>query len=93
MNTVCVDFLCQLAHLRAGVFGWVVPEHGDCEYCINGMRYSDIQGEVADLRQLVAELLVETQPAPVGRRALRVAGGVASPADSPCGGCGGAVNG
>lgn len=92
-----VDFLCHLAHLRAGVFGWSVPDHGDCEHCINGLRYSDIQGELADLRRLAAELTAGTRPAPVGRGALPVVGGVASPDGSPSGGapgsCGGAVNG
>jgi hypothetical protein len=28
-----VDFLCQLAHLRAHALQLPVPQHGDCEYC------------------------------------------------------------
>jgi len=28
-----VDFLCQLAHLRAHALGLPIPPHGDCEYC------------------------------------------------------------
>ncbi len=28
-----VDFLCEVAHLRASVLGVSVPPHGDCEYC------------------------------------------------------------
>lgn len=28
-----VDFLCEVAHLRASVLGFAVPEHGDCEFC------------------------------------------------------------
>jgi radical SAM protein with 4Fe4S-binding SPASM domain len=28
-----VDFLCQVAHLRAHALGLTVPPHGDCEYC------------------------------------------------------------
>jgi len=28
-----VDFLCQVAHLRAKAFAVDVPAHGDCEYC------------------------------------------------------------
>lgn len=33
-----VDFLCRTAHLRAEVFGVDVPEHGDCEYCVDGIH-------------------------------------------------------
>jgi radical SAM protein with 4Fe4S-binding SPASM domain len=36
-----VDFLCQVAHLRAYVLGLPVPPHGDCEYCEDGNRYKD----------------------------------------------------
>ena len=28
-----VDYLCQVAHLRAYAFGIPVPAHGECEYC------------------------------------------------------------
>ncbi len=28
-----VDFLCEVAHLRAAVLGFSIPEHGDCELC------------------------------------------------------------
>jgi radical SAM protein with 4Fe4S-binding SPASM domain len=28
-----VDFLCQVAHLRAKALGFPVKEHGECEYC------------------------------------------------------------
>jgi radical SAM protein with 4Fe4S-binding SPASM domain len=28
-----VDFLCQVAHLRAKALGIAVPPHGECEYC------------------------------------------------------------
>ena len=28
-----VDFLCQVAHLRANAFGITIPFHGECEYC------------------------------------------------------------
>ncbi len=29
-----VEFLCQVAHLRAHALGMPVPPHGDCAYCI-----------------------------------------------------------
>lgn len=34
-----VDFLCQVAHLRAYTLGWTVVPHGDCEYCEGGHGY------------------------------------------------------
>ena len=34
-----VDFLCQVAHLRAETLDIAVPSHGDCEYCRNGARH------------------------------------------------------
>jgi radical SAM protein with 4Fe4S-binding SPASM domain len=37
-----VDFLCQVAHLRAYTFGIAVLPHGDCEYCQGGSRYGDL---------------------------------------------------
>jgi radical SAM protein with 4Fe4S-binding SPASM domain len=37
-----VDFLCQVAHLRAYAFEIPIPPHGDCEYCKSGSRYQEI---------------------------------------------------
>jgi radical SAM protein with 4Fe4S-binding SPASM domain len=33
-----VEFLCEVAHLRALALGFEVPEHGDCEFCTNQER-------------------------------------------------------
>lgn len=33
-----VDFLCEVAHLRAMVLGFHVPAHGDCELCSEAGR-------------------------------------------------------
>ena len=33
-----VDFLCEVAHLRAMTLGFDVPEHGECELCGNVER-------------------------------------------------------
>jgi radical SAM protein with 4Fe4S-binding SPASM domain len=35
-----VDFLCQVAHLRAYCFGITVAPHGACEYCTGGKSYA-----------------------------------------------------
>ncbi|HKW18334.1 MAG TPA: radical SAM protein [Terriglobales bacterium] len=37
-----VDFLCEVAHLRALSLGFKVPEHGDCEFCAEGNRREQI---------------------------------------------------
>lgn len=34
-----VDFLCEVAHLRAMALGCDVPEHGACEFCAGGSRH------------------------------------------------------
>lgn len=46
-----VDFLCQVAHLRAYALGIPVPAHGDCEYCDGGKHYRKLMQSVAALRQ------------------------------------------
>jgi radical SAM protein with 4Fe4S-binding SPASM domain len=46
-----VDFLCQVAHLRAYAFGIPVPLHGDCKYCEGGEGYRKLMSSVAAIRQ------------------------------------------
>ncbi len=38
-----VDFLCQVAHLRAYAAGYDVPEHGDCPCCKPGQLHEDLK--------------------------------------------------
>lgn len=42
-----VDFLCQVAHLRAYAFGLDIPPHGECEYCKQGAGYEDLVRNLA----------------------------------------------
>lgn len=35
-----VEFLCEVAHLRASVLGFEAPEHGQCEFCTPAGRAS-----------------------------------------------------
>ncbi len=37
-----VDFLCEVAHLRAAVVGAEIPHHGDCEFCAGGHQHDDM---------------------------------------------------
>jgi radical SAM protein with 4Fe4S-binding SPASM domain len=48
---VPVDFLCQVAHLRAYCFGIPVPSHGDCEYCEGGSRYTEMMRKVRKINK------------------------------------------
>jgi radical SAM protein with 4Fe4S-binding SPASM domain len=34
-----VEFLCNVAHLRAAVIGVKAPSHGDCEFCAGGDQH------------------------------------------------------
>jgi len=83
-----VDFLCQVAHLRAHALGLPVAEHGACEYCPGGAGHAD----------LLAALVRVNAQAPAGaaralakpeRRRLPVLEGSSTSADPGCGaGCG-----
>jgi len=44
-----VDFLCEVAHLRAHAFGIPVAPHGNCEYCEYGHRHQEISQTVNKL--------------------------------------------
>jgi radical SAM protein with 4Fe4S-binding SPASM domain len=41
-NEEPVDFLCQVAHLRAYAFGIPIPPHGECEYCPGGKKHGEM---------------------------------------------------
>jgi radical SAM protein with 4Fe4S-binding SPASM domain len=58
-----VDFLCQVAHLRAHAFDLPVAPHGECEYCPGGGGYEALRREAAALRvTLGAEQVVNERP-------------------------------
>jgi radical SAM protein with 4Fe4S-binding SPASM domain len=38
-----VDFLCQVAHLRAYALGMEVPSHGDCPCCADGEFHKELR--------------------------------------------------
>jgi radical SAM protein with 4Fe4S-binding SPASM domain len=47
-----VDFLCQVAHLRAYALGISVGAHGECEYCPGGSKYQDLMQSVEAMRRI-----------------------------------------
>ena len=48
-----VDFLCQVAHLRAYAFGLPIAPHGDCEYCEQGARTDELKATARRLQQIL----------------------------------------
>jgi len=38
-----VDFLCQVAHLRAFALGVEIPQHGDCACCAGGTQHASLR--------------------------------------------------
>jgi len=79
-----VDFLCEVAHLRAASLGVDVPEHGDCDFCRPGERRQGVMDAAKRItsRQTIASDWVAPQTL------LPVLNNVA--AASSCGGCGSA---
>ncbi len=46
-----VDFLCHVAHLRAGLLGREVRPHGDCPFCRDGVLSDRLQEELRTFRE------------------------------------------
>jgi radical SAM protein with 4Fe4S-binding SPASM domain len=46
-----VDFLCQVAHLRAHAMQLEIPSHGDCEYCEGGVGHDELMAAVQRLER------------------------------------------
>lgn len=69
-----VEFLCQVAHLRAYALGLEVAEHGDCPNCKGGEFYSEMQAsagriaggqiDVGSWQPRAKNLLSVLQPSP-----------------------------
>ncbi len=74
-----VEFLCEVAHLRAMAMGFEVPTHGDCDCCNGSERHQELKRSAA--RIAAQEIDVE------GWKAPTVLLPVLSNA-SPGGGCG-----
>jgi radical SAM protein with 4Fe4S-binding SPASM domain len=46
-----VDFLCEVAHLRAHALGLEIAAHGDCEYCPGGNKHEKLMQTVKGLNE------------------------------------------
>jgi radical SAM protein with 4Fe4S-binding SPASM domain len=61
-----VDFLCQVAHLRAFALGVQVPEHGDCPCCAGGSQHHALR-ESAERINKDSAALTNVIPLPLSR--------------------------
>jgi radical SAM protein with 4Fe4S-binding SPASM domain len=79
-----VDFLCEVAHLRAMALGFEVPPHGNCDFCPEGEHYPATK-ESAD-RIAAKQVNVGEWTSP--QALLPILGNSAATAKAGCGGCG-----
>jgi radical SAM protein with 4Fe4S-binding SPASM domain len=78
-----VEFLCQVAHLRAAVVGVETPAHGKCEFCAGGTEHEAV---LESARRIVSrEVDVESW---VGPQQIFPILNNSSAAVSGCGSCG-----
>jgi radical SAM protein with 4Fe4S-binding SPASM domain len=77
-----VEFLCEVAHLRAMALGFNVPEHGDCEFCHDAERNLALRESAVR----IASREVSPEAWRLARPLLPVLNHVA--AGAGCGGCG-----
>ena len=77
-----VEFLCEVAHLRAMGLGFDVPRHGDCDCCNGSQRHQALKASAA--RIAAQEIDVEGWKAPSALLPVLNA----SAAGGGCGSCG-----
>jgi len=77
-----VEFLCQVAHLRAAVVGVEISAHGQCEFCPGGTQHAEMLESTRRIRS--KEIDVESWSGP--QQLLPILGN--SAAVSACGSCG-----
>ena len=56
-----VDFLCQVAHLRAYALDLPIAPHGKCEYCEGGRRYAQMMETAKGLKERFAAGIVPSK--------------------------------
>lgn len=82
-----VEFLCQVAHLRAYTLGIAVPPHGDCPCCTGGIHNEHLKDSAQRLQQESPQFvnIVPLLPANVLLPVLGPRGGCTSGGCSSCG--------
>jgi radical SAM protein with 4Fe4S-binding SPASM domain len=81
-----VDFLCQVAHLRAYALGYEVPEHGDCHCCEPGGVHDTLMESADRIQNQLSGPIQWTGAAPAAPslNILQSSGGCGS---GSCGSC------
>ena len=79
-----VDFLCQVAHLRAMALGFEVPGHGECDCCAGGNAHADLVESAHRIRSKEIDAEQWTGP----QTLLPILSNQTVPSGSTCGGCG-----
>lgn len=77
-----VEFLCEVAHLRAAALGFEVPAHGSCTFCDDAERHRELQQAAARISSRETDPSEWTIPVsvfPILNNSVAGAG---------CGGCG-----
>jgi radical SAM protein with 4Fe4S-binding SPASM domain len=77
-----VEFLCEVAHLRAIVLGCAISEHGPCEFCPGGSGHTALLESARRINSLEVDPEMWTAP----EQLLPVLNNGA--ASAGCGGCG-----
>jgi radical SAM protein with 4Fe4S-binding SPASM domain len=57
-----VEFLCEVAHLRAAASGVAIPAHGDCDFCPGGPRHEDLLQSAARIASREIDVNQWTSP-------------------------------
>ena len=81
-----VEFLCQVAHLRAYTLGIEVPAHGDCSCCRGGVHHEDLR-EAAERLSLHQYDPTSSLPGRTHSPVLNVLQPVSSCRTGACGSC------
>src|SRR5208283_3686343 len=82
-----VDFLCQVAHLRAFSIGLEVPKHGDCPCCAGGAHHAELVESAERLKKDAAELK-KIAPIHISSSLLPVLGSGTGCSGGGCSSCG-----
>ena len=78
-----VEFLCNVAHLRAAVIGVETPDHGECEFCVGGSQHAELLESARRIRSKEIDVDSWTRPQEIFPILTSLSAAVG------CGGCGG----
>ena len=80
-----VDFLCEVAHLRAMALGLDVPGHGECDFCSGGRHYDSVKESARRIASKEINVSEWTSP----KVLLPILNNSSVPSYGGCDGCGG----